>query len=524
MGVLGVTSIGALLASLTSGTLVIALPDILRELHTDLFTLMWIVVGYTLVSDRPRPQRRPDRRPGRAGAGLHAGFAIFTVASVACALAPTACCWSAPGSVQGVGGAFLMANSAALVTDAFPRRELGRALGINAMVVGAGLILGPILGGWLTSFGWRTVFWFNVPIGLIGTIAAATMLVEQAVLGRGRVRLGRLGPLSGRPSGLVTALAFGGIYGWTTPWVVGRDRRLRRRRAGLPVGRGATGAPLLDLGLFRNRLFALGNLTGLLNGIARNGVLFLLVFYLQGARATTRSRPGSCSRRSRSGCSSCRRSAAPSPTGSARAGLATAGDARHRDRPARADDDPGRHAVLAAGAVAADHRRRLGAVHLARTRARSWASSRRRSAASAPGRRMMLTQTGFVISIALSIGLVTSAMDPTVLLSIFSGSQIGSAASTSSRSSTALHLAFCAGVVASLLGAVVSATRGGKQDASRTSAVGRSRQVAGMTIRSRRGAELPSATATTGCSSPARPISLIGTWMSRSPRPGSSSS
>ena len=81
--------------------------------------------------------------------------------------------------IQGIGGAFLMANSAALVTDAFPRRELGRALGINAMVVGAGLILGPILGGWLTGFGWQTVFWFNVPIGIIGTIAAALLLVEQ---------------------------------------------------------------------------------------------------------------------------------------------------------------------------------------------------------------------------------------------------------------------------------------------------------------------------------------------------------
>ena len=93
-----------------------------------------------------------------------------------------------------------MANSAALVTDAFPRRELGRALGINAMVVGAGLILGPILGGWLTSFGWQTVFWFNVPIGLVGTIAAATLLVEQGRRsGRGRASTRRQRPLPRRP-------------------------------------------------------------------------------------------------------------------------------------------------------------------------------------------------------------------------------------------------------------------------------------------------------------------------------------
>src|SRR5204862_5681394 len=108
-----------------------------------------------------------------------AGFALFTAASVACALAPSAVLLVAARLLQGVGGAFLMANSAALVTDAFPRRELGRALGINAMVVGAGLIIGPILGGWLTQFGWQTVFWFNLPIGLVGTIAAGALLVEQ---------------------------------------------------------------------------------------------------------------------------------------------------------------------------------------------------------------------------------------------------------------------------------------------------------------------------------------------------------
>jgi len=82
--------------------------------------------------------------------------------------------------VQGVGGALLMANATALVTDAFPRPELGRALGINGMVIGAGAIMGPILGGWLTGYGWRTIFWFNVPIGIVGAVAAGLILVEQA--------------------------------------------------------------------------------------------------------------------------------------------------------------------------------------------------------------------------------------------------------------------------------------------------------------------------------------------------------
>ena len=276
---------GALLAALTSGTLVIALPEILRDLHTDLFTLMWIVVGYTLAATvLVLNAGRIADQVGRARS-YTAGFALFTVASVACALAPTAFLLIVARLIQGIGGAFLMANSAALVTDAFPRRELGRALGINAMVVGAGLILGPILGGWLTGFGWRTVFWFNVPLGLVGTIAAATFLVEQ---GRRSARTGL--DVSGSLlyllglSGLVTALAFGGIYGWTTPWVLAGFAAFVVAMPAFLWVEAHREAPLLDLSLFRNRLFALGNLTGLLNGIARNGVLFLLVFYLQGAR------------------------------------------------------------------------------------------------------------------------------------------------------------------------------------------------------------------------------------------------
>src|SRR3954468_10782219 len=177
--VLAVTSLGALFASLTSGTLIIALPDILRDLHTNLFALLWIVIGYTLVATvLVLNAGQIADQIGRARS-YTLGFAVFTVASIACAVAPTDLLLIAGRILQGIGGALLMANSTALVTDAFPRRELGKALGINAMTIGAGQVLGPILGGWLTSFGWRTVLWFNVPIGIVGTIAAAALLVEQ---------------------------------------------------------------------------------------------------------------------------------------------------------------------------------------------------------------------------------------------------------------------------------------------------------------------------------------------------------
>jgi EmrB/QacA subfamily drug resistance transporter len=458
--VLAVTSVGALLAALTSGTLVIALPDILRDLHTDLFTLMWIVVGYTLAATvLVLNAGRIADQVGRARS-YTAGFALFTVASVACALAPSAFLLIVARLIQGVGGAFLMANSAALVTDAFPRRELGRALGINAMVVGAGLILGPIIGGWLTTYGWQTVFWFNLPIGLVGTIAAATLLVEQGrhtepagfdIAGSALFLVGL--------SGLVSALAFGGIYGWTTPWVIAGFGAFVIAAPAFLWVESRHAAPLLDLGLFRNRLFALGNLTGLLNGIARNGVLFLLVFYLQGARGYDPVTAGlmlaplaigllvlspiSGALADRIG-SRFLATLGMLVTAIGLAGLTTI----------QVDTPYWQLAIwqliIGAGSglfISPNTSAVMGVVPPAQR-------------GMGAGTRMMLTQTGFVISIALSIGLVASAVDPTVLLSIFSGSQVGAADLDMAPFISALHIAFGVGVVASLLGAAVSASRG----------------------------------------------------------------
>jgi EmrB/QacA subfamily drug resistance transporter len=459
--VLGVTSLGALLASLTSGTLIIALPDILRDLHTNLFALLWIVVGYTLVATvLVLNAGQIADQLGRARS-YTVGFVVFTAASIFCALAPTDLLLIAGRVLQGVGGALLMANSTALVTDAFPRRELGRALGINAMIIGAGQVLGPILGGWLTGFGWRTVFWFNVPIGVVGSIAAAALLVEQ-VRSTARRRFdvpGTVVCVVGL-TGLMAALGFGGIYGWTTWWIVGGFVLFlvalpvfvwveRRRRD-----------PLLDLALFRDRLFAMGNLTSLLNGIARNGVLFLLVFYLQGARGYDPVTAGvmlsplaigllvlspiSGAIADRWG-SRLLATLGMLVTAVGLAGLVTitvdtpfwqlalwqliigAGSGLFAS--------PNTSAVM--GVVPPD-KRGMGA-----------------------GARMMLTQVGFMVSIALALGLVTSVVRPEVLLAVFSGTQAGSAGIDLGPFISALHIAFAVGVAVSILGAAVSAMRGG---------------------------------------------------------------
>jgi EmrB/QacA subfamily drug resistance transporter len=460
--VLAVTSLGALLASLTSGTLIIALPDILRDLHTNLFALLWIVIGYTLVATvLVLNAGQIADQLGRARS-YTAGFAVFTIASIGCALAPNDLLLIAGRIVQGVGGALLMANSTALVTDAFPRRELGRALGINAMVIGAGQVLGPILGGWLTGFGWRTVFWFNVPIGVVGTIVAAALLIEQV-----RPSTHRRFDIPGSVvcivglTGLMAALGFGGIYGWTTWWIVGGFVTfLVAVPIFIAIERDRPD-PLLDLDLFRDRLFAMGNLTSLLNGIARNGVLFLLVFYLQGARGYDPVTAGimlsplavgllvlspiSGAIADRSG-SRLLATIGMIVTGLGLLGLAITISA---DTPfwqlalwqliigagSGLFASPNTSAVMG---VVPPAKRGMGA-----------------------GARMMLTQVGFMVSIALALGLVTSVVPPETLLAVFSGTQTGSAGIDLGPFITALRLAFAVGVAASVVGAIVSAMRGG---------------------------------------------------------------
>jgi MFS family permease len=357
------------------------------------------------------------------------------------------------------------------VTDAFPRFELGRALGINSMVVGAGAIMGPILGGWLTGFGWRTVFWFNVPIGVVGALAAALILVEQSRPDK-RLDIDWFGSILYFVGlmGLMTALAFGGVYGWTTWWVLGG---IVAFVVALPIFLWVElrhHAPLLDLSLFRDRLFAMGNLTGLLNSIARNGVLFLLVFYFQGARGEDPVTAGimlaplaiglvvlspiSGVLADRYG-SRALATAGMVITGVGLLGLTTI-----------AVDTPYWQIAVWQLVVGAGS----GIFNSPNTSAVMGVVPPSKRGVGA-GMRMMLMQSGFVVSIALAIGLVTSAMDPQVMVAIFSGSQVGGEGIAMGSFINALRIAFLAGVGFSALGAVVSAMRGEHRSYEGTDAV-----------------------------------------------------
>src|ERR1700712_4019291 len=277
---LSCTSLGMLLATINSGTLIIALPDLERALGTSILTLVWVILAYmisstVLVLTAGRLSDLFGRKKAYVG-----GFVVFALASLGAGFASGATDLILWRIVQGVGAAFLFANAAALVTDAFPKQQLGLAMGANTMVAAIGLVLGPVLGGALVAISWHWVFWFNVPFALGGAVWGALILRELAKPDtvRGYDVLGTTTFVVGL-TGLVYGVSRGGISGWDDSlricglivaavllplWVL-VERRSR--------------APMLDLGLFKNRLFAAASAASFLNGLARFALMFLFVFY-----------------------------------------------------------------------------------------------------------------------------------------------------------------------------------------------------------------------------------------------------
>ncbi len=282
---LSCTSLGMLLATINSGTLIIALPDLERSLHTSILSLVWVILAYMIASTvLVLTAGRLSDLFGRKAAYV-AGFVVFSAASLGAGFAGDGTELILWRILQGIGGAFLFANASALVTDAFPREQLGLAMGTNTMVAAVGLVLGPVLGGVLVAISWHWVFWFNVPFGLIGAAWGALVLRELAKpdTNRGYDLLGTATFVVGL-TGLVLGVSRGGLSGWGDPIVIGG---LLAAAVLLPLfvlieRRGR--APMLDLTIFRNRLFAAATGAAFINGLARFALMFVFVFYFQGAK------------------------------------------------------------------------------------------------------------------------------------------------------------------------------------------------------------------------------------------------
>ena len=283
---LSVTTVGALLASIQGSALLIALPNILTELKTGFFTIMWVLLGYLLITTvlTPLIGRLADIF-GRKSL-YNTGFLVFTIGSLIAGLAQP----QFHGGdlilgrvVQGIGGALLVTNSTAIVTDAFRKGQVGLGLGVNQIAGAAGFLLGPIVGGLLTEISWRWVFLFNVPLGIFG-VAWGIWRLREPVRPENRQHIDWFGAVTLTVGLAGTLLALSML---AFP-MLGQAATIAILVLGLVclvafvVVEPRIKEPLVQLRLFRSRLFTLANVSGLLNGIARGAVLFLLIFFLQG--------------------------------------------------------------------------------------------------------------------------------------------------------------------------------------------------------------------------------------------------
>jgi MFS family permease len=293
------TTLSMTMATIDASIVIIAMPAIFRGIHLNplapgnISYLLWMIMGYLLVqSVLVVTLGRLGDMFGRVRI-YNLGFVVFTFASIALSLDPltggAGALWLIGWRVvQAFGGAMLMSNSAAILTDAFPANQRGMALGVNQIAGISGQFVGLLLGGLLAAWDWRAVFWINVPIGVFGTVWAYRSLRETATTRRARIDwAGNVTFFLG--AGMLLAAITYGIQpygghptGWTNPWVIG----------GLAGGVGLLTLfgiietkipePMFRMGLFKIRAFAAGNAASLMGSIARGGLQFMLVIWLAG--------------------------------------------------------------------------------------------------------------------------------------------------------------------------------------------------------------------------------------------------
>ncbi len=297
--VLSNTTLGILLASINASIVLISLPAIFRGIGLNPLApgnvsyLLWMLMGYLVVTAvLVVPFGRLGDMYGRVRI-YNLGFVVFTVAAIALSFDPFqlggGAVWLIGWRViQGVGGAMLMASSSAILTDAFPANQRGMALGTNMVAAVAGSFLGLLIGGFLSEWHWKAVFWVGVPIGILGTIWSYRSLKELGVRTAGR--LDWAGTLT---FGLgLTVLLIGITYGiqpyggsttgWTSPWVLGSIAVGLLLLVAFCLVELKVSSPMVDIRLFKSAAFGMGNLAGLMSSVGRGGLQFMLIIWLQG--------------------------------------------------------------------------------------------------------------------------------------------------------------------------------------------------------------------------------------------------
>ena len=275
---------GVLMTAVDTTIVVLALPEIQRGLHVALSAVVWVIISFLLVITLLATQvGQLGDMFGRVRM-YEMGFAVFVLGSLACALA-----WNEPSIIgfrvlQGIGGAFIMANSGAVIADLYPRELRGKAYGYTSVGWTMGAIIGIVLGGVIVTYiSWRWIFWINVPVGVAALAVATRVLHEKAERSRRRLDL---------PGMICLGLGLFGVL-----WAMTRlaNTALDATVAGYLIGglvllgvfvliERRVAEPMLPLSIFRVPTMSASLLASLFQGLASFAVLFLLIMYMQGPR------------------------------------------------------------------------------------------------------------------------------------------------------------------------------------------------------------------------------------------------
>jgi len=281
--ILGVLCVSLLMALLDGTVVNIALPHIQQTFAADLSAIQWVIDSYLLAfAVLLITLGRLGDLYGRKRLFV-TGMALFTLSSLAAGIAPNIELLIAARAVQAIGGAAMMPATLSLITATFPVEERGTALGIWGATSGIALVLGPILGGVLVDgFNWRWIFFINLPIGLLGLLAAWRIVPESTdptasrKLDIGGILLSGIGLF-----GLTYALIEGQKHGWTSPLILGSFAVATIGLTAFTVWELRVPEPLMELSMFRNRTFAAGNVVAAITNFGMMGALFLVPFFLE---------------------------------------------------------------------------------------------------------------------------------------------------------------------------------------------------------------------------------------------------
>ncbi|MFI6997652.1 MFS transporter [Nocardia sp. NPDC050175] len=293
------TTLGVLLTAINSSIVLISLPAIFRGVGLNPLDagnvgyLLWMLMGYLLATAVLVVMfGRLGDLFGRVRV-YNMGFAVFAFCALALSFDPfhggAGAMWIIIWRVvQGVGGAMLTANATAILTDAFPAKQRGTALGINMVAAVAGSFLGLLIGGVLSEWDWRAVFWVSVPIGLLGAFWSYRSLHEVGIRSVGKVDWAGTITFGFGLTALLTGITYGiqpyggHATGWSSPWVLGAVIGGIALLGAFCVVESKVEDPMFHLALFRNRAFGLGNFSNLMVSIGRGGMQFMLIIWLQG--------------------------------------------------------------------------------------------------------------------------------------------------------------------------------------------------------------------------------------------------